>query len=133
MRLFPPVWIIGRRALEDVEIGGYTILARAIVVLSPYVAHRDPRFWRDPESFQPGRWATAEAQTRPKFSYYPFGGGVRSCIGEGFAWMEGSLLLATIGQRWRFRLAPGCRVEPLPRITLRPRHGLRVLAEPRSR
>lgn len=131
MRLYPPVWIIGRRALQDVALGGYTIPARAVVVLCPYVAHRDPRFWPEPGVFRPERWTPECAAARPKFAYFPFGGGPRVCIGESFAWMEGTLILAAIAQRWRLRLVPGHPVEPLPRITLRPKHGLRMVPEAR--
>lgn len=131
LRLYPPAWGIGRRVLADFELGGYTIPARTTVVVSPWVVHRDPRWFPDPLKFQPERWL-AESQTRPKFAYFPFGGGTRVCIGERFALAEGVLLLATLGQRWRFRLAPGHRVETQPLITLRARHGMRMIAEPRG-
>jgi cytochrome P450 len=130
LRLYPPAWGIGRRALEDYEVGGFTIPERSVVLMSPYVVHRDPRWFPDPLAFRPGRWLT-EDPARPKFAYFPFGGGARVCIGERFAWMEGTLLLAAIGQRWRLRLEPGHRVETHARITLRPKHGMRMIAEPR--
>jgi cytochrome P450 len=130
LRLYPPAWGIGRRALEDYEVGGFTIPERSVVLMSPYVVHRDPRWFTDPLAFRPGRWLT-EDPARPKFAYFPFGGGARVCIGERFAWMEGTLLLAAIGQRWRLRLEPGHRVETHARITLRPKHGMRMIAEPR--
>jgi cytochrome P450 len=130
LRLYPPAWGIGRRALEDYEVGGFTIPERSVVLMSPYVVHRDPRWFPDPLAFRPGRWLT-EDPARPKFAYFPFGGGARVCIGERFAWMEGTLLLAAIGQRWRLRLEPGHRVETHARITLRPTHGMRMIAEPR--
>ena len=95
------------------------------------MVHRDPRWFPEPLKFQPERWL-AESETRPKFAYFPFGGGTRVCIGERFALAEGVLLLATLGQRWRFRLAPGHRVETKPLITLRARHGMRMIAEPRK-
>jgi cytochrome P450 len=124
MRLYPPVWVIGRAAREDVALGGYTIPAGATVITSQWVLHHDARYYPEPFVFQPERW-TPEAQAqRPKFAYFPFGGGPRLCIGEQFAWMEGSLLLATLAQQWRLRLAPGQRVEPRASITLRPKHGL---------
>ena len=130
MRLFPPAWGIGRRALRDVELGGFTVPAGTVLALSPYVVHRDARFWPDPEVFRPERF-TAEAKAeRPRFAYFPFGGGARSCIGEPFAWMEGVLLLATLGQRWRLRLRPGHPVETKALITLRPRYGMKMIAEP---
>jgi cytochrome P450 len=129
MRLFPPAWGIGRRALRDVVLGGFTIPAGTILALPPYVVHRDERFWPDPERFDPERFTPEAKAARPRFAYFPFGAGARSCIGEPFAWMEGVLLLATIGQRWRLRLAPGHPVEAQALITLRPRHGMRMIAE----
>lgn len=126
MRLYPPAWLLGRRAINDYEVGGYIIPARSIITLCQYVMHRDPRYYPDPETFDPQRW-TAEAETsRPKFAYFPFGGGPRQCIGESFAWMEGMLLLATLAQEWQLRLVPGHPVEPKALITLRPRYGMRM-------
>ncbi len=110
LRLYPPGWGIGRRALEDYPVGDFVIPARSVVLMSPYVVHRDPRWFADPLAFHPERWQ-ADDPTRPKFGYFPFGGGARVCIGERFAWMEGTLLLAAIGQRWRLRLESGHRVE----------------------
>jgi len=130
LRLYPPAWGIGRRALEDFPVGDFVIPARSVVLMSPYVVHRDPRWFPDPLAFRPERWL-AEDSSRPKFAYFPFGGGARVCIGERFAWMEGTLLLAAIGQRWRLRLEPGHRVETHARITLRPKHGMRMIAERR--
>jgi cytochrome P450 len=131
LRLYPPAWGIGRRALADVEMGGYAIPAGSIVAVSPWVVHRDPRWFPEPEKFSPERWLLEDAG-RPKFAYFPFGGGARVCIGERFAVAEGALLLATLGQRWRFRLEPGHRVETRPLITLRARYGMRMLAERRA-
>ena len=128
LRLYPPAWGIGRRALEDYPVGDFLIPARSVALMSPYVVHRDPRWFPDPLAFRPERWL-AEDTSRPKFAYFPFGGGARVCIGERFAWMEGTLLLAAIGQRWRLRLEPGHRVETHARITLRPKHGMRMIAE----
>ena len=130
LRLYPPAWGIGRRALEDYPVGGFLVPARSVVLMSPYVVHRDPRWFPDPLAFRPERWL-AEESSRPKFAYFPFGGGARVCIGERFAWMEGTLLLAAIGQRWRLRLEPGHRVETHARITLRPKYGMRMIAERR--
>jgi cytochrome P450 len=131
MRLYPPAWSIARRALSEVDIGGYRITKGAIVIASPWIVHRDARWFPDPESFEPGRWLTEDPE-RPRTAYFPFGGGSRICIGERFAWMEASLLLATLASRWRLRLVPGHPVEPLPRITLRPKHGLRMTLEARG-
>jgi cytochrome P450 len=131
MRLYPPAWIIGRRALGDYQIDGYTIPARSILLLSQYVTHHDERFFPDPFRFDPERWTPEARESRPKFSYFPFGGGPRLCIGESFAWMEGALVLATIAQRFRMRLTPGHPVEMQPLVTLRPKHGMRMALEAR--
>lgn len=132
LRIYPPAWLIGRRALVDVELGGFSVPAGSIVILSPWVTHRDARFFHEPLRFDPDRWTgTAEAE-RPPFSYFPFGGGIRRCIGESFALMEAKLLLASIAQRWRLRLDPAQAVDVLPRITLRPRYGMRMRLEART-
>jgi len=97
------------------------------------VVHRDARWFPDPEKFDPERWTPEARESRPKFSYFPFGGGARVCIGERFAWMEGVILMAAIAQKWRFRLdPPDTQVVPLPLVTLRVKNGLRMIAEPRA-
>ena len=126
MRLYPPAWAVGRRAINDFEAGGYHIPARSMVLLSQYITHRDARFYPDPERFDPDRWLPEIASKRPKFSYFPFGGGTRICIGEQFAWMEGVLILATIGKRWKLRYDGTGDPDIEPQITLRPRGGLRM-------
>jgi len=131
MRLYPPAWTLGRRVLSDYQIGPYVVPAGSIVLMSPWVMHRDPRFFPDPLKFDPERWTPEAREARPKFSYFPFGGGPRVCIGEQFAWMEGALLIATIGQQWKMRLAPGQRVEPKAMITLRPKYGMRMVLSER--
>jgi cytochrome P450 len=123
MRLYPPAWAIGRLGIEDHEVGGYLIPRGSLVLVSQYVMHRDPRFFPDPERFDPERWTPEAKAARPQFSYFPFGGGPRRCIGEGFAWMEATLILATLARRWRARTLPGQKVETQPRITLRPGKG----------
>ncbi|HEX8557862.1 MAG TPA: cytochrome P450 [Pyrinomonadaceae bacterium] len=123
MRLYPPAWALGRLALVDHEVAGYRVPAGALVLVSQYVIHRDPRFWPDPERFDPGRWTPEAKSARPQFAYFPFGGGPRRCVGEGFAWAEAVLILASLARRWRVRLVPGRRVETQPRITLRPGAG----------
>ena len=130
MRLYPPAWAIGRMAREPLELAGYTLPAKSIVLLSPYLMHRTPRFWPDPDRFDPARWADGDFYKRD-FTYFPFGGGPRICVGERFAWMEGVLLLAVIAQRWRFRLEPGHRVERKALITLRAKNGIKVIAQAR--
>ena len=130
LRLYPPAWAIGRMAVEELELDGYRIPRKSIILLSPYTMHRDPRWWPDADQFRPERWA-APAPDRPKFAYYPFGGGPRLCIGERFAWMEGVLILAAIAQKWRFRRVETAPVELAPLLTLRPKNGLRLRAEAR--
>lgn len=131
MRLYPPAWVIGRRALHDYEIPPYTIPANSLLLMSPYVMHHDPRYFPNPSVFDPQRWTPEAQASRPKFSYFPFGGGPRQCIGEAFAWMEGVLLIATIAQQWRMRLVPGHPVVLHPLVTLRPKHGIRMTLEQR--
>jgi cytochrome P450 len=131
MRLYPPVWRIGRRALLDYEVDGYGIRAGSIIVMSPFITQRDARFFPEPLRFDPERWTPEERCRRPRFSYFPFGGGPRVCIGEGFAMVEGKLLLATLAQRWRPRPAPGHEVPPEPLVTLRPKGGLPVTLDQR--
>jgi cytochrome P450 len=131
MRLYPPAWIIGRRAIEDYPLGDYVAPARSILVMSPYIMHRDPRFYAEPERFNPDRWTPEFRAALPKFAYFPFGGGPRQCIGESFAWMELVLVVATIAQQYRLRLVPGHPVVPQPLITLRAKHGMRMTVEQR--
>lgn len=126
MRLYPPAWAVGRLAMAETEIAGYIVPAKALVLMSQYVMHRDPRYFSDPLRFDPERWTAAAGESRPQFSYFPFGGGPRRCIGEGFAWMEGVLLIAALAQQWRMRLVPNHPVALKPVITLRPKHGMRM-------
>jgi cytochrome P450 len=132
MRLYPPAWAMGRRALRDFALGPYFLPARTTVLMSQYVLHRDPRYFPDPLRFDPERFTPQARAARPKLAYFPFGAGPRQCIGESFAWMEGVLALATIGQKWKLRLVPGHRVEPQPLITLRPRYGMRMIVGRRN-
>ncbi|MEK6303417.1 MAG: cytochrome P450 [Acidobacteriota bacterium] len=132
MRLYPPAWTLGRRVLNDYQVGEYVIPSGSIVLMSQWVMHHDSRFYAEPFKFDPERWTAEARETRPKFAYFPFGGGPRVCIGEQFAWMEGVLLIATIAQQWKMRLAPGHRVETKPMITLRPKYGMRMIVEARE-
>lgn len=127
MRLYPPAWAMGREALEDVEIGPYRIKKGAMVFFSQYIVHRDPRWYPHPEQFWPERFTAEARAARPRFAYFPFGGGGRQCIGESFAWMEATLALATLAQQWRLALIPAQTIELQPKITLRPRSGIRVM------
>jgi cytochrome P450 len=131
MRLYPPAWGTARVAMEDHEIGGYHVPKGTGVSLTQWTMHRDPRWFTDPEVFRPERWEDGLAKRLPRFAYFPFGGGPRQCIGNTFALMEATLGLATIAQKFRFRLVAGHPVVPLPSITLRPRHGIRAFLEAR--
>jgi cytochrome P450 len=123
MRLFPPAWAVSRYSIEDVSIGGWDLPKGAVAIVSQSVIHRDPRFWPDPERFDPLRFTAEGKASRPKYAYFPFGAGPRMCIGEGFAWMEGVLLLATLAQKWRMELRSR-NVTPQASITLRPKGGI---------
>ena len=134
MRLYPPAWGIGRRALRSFDIRGYHIPKGANVFILQWLVHRDPRFYPDPLRFDPVRWRSDPIRSGalPRFAYFPFGGGPRVCIGAGFALMEATLLLATIAQRYRFTLLPDPPVVPFFSVTLRPKHGLPVRIEARK-
>ncbi|MDB5081293.1 MAG: cytochrome [Chloroflexi bacterium] len=132
MRLYPPAYATSRYAVTDQEVGGYIIPAGSRIIISQYVTHHDPRFFPDPEKFDPDRWTPEFKATLPKFAYWPFGGGPRLCIGEPFAWMEGALLIATIAQRCDFRLLPGHPVATRPQITLRARYGMKMIVSRRK-
>ncbi|HZR25913.1 MAG TPA: cytochrome P450 [Vicinamibacterales bacterium] len=131
MRLYPPAWIIGRRAVDPYPIGAYVAPARAIFLMSTWVMQRDARFYDQPDRFLPDRWTPEFKAQLPKFAYFPFGGGPRQCIGESFAWMELVLVVATIAQRWKLALVPGHPVVPQPVVTLRTKHGMKMTLERR--
>jgi cytochrome P450 len=124
MRLYPPAWIVDRNTIADDEIMGYRVPAGTMLLMSPWVTHRHPALWPNPEGFDPERFTAAAEAARPRYAYFPFGGGPRQCIGNGFATMEAGLILATVLQRFRPWLVPGHPVVPEPLITLRPRGGL---------
>lgn len=126
MRLYPPAWTVSREALTDCEIGGYHMPAGTTALMSQWVMHRDPRYYDEPERFEPDRWTLQSEKGLPRFAYFPFGGGPRQCIGMGFALTEARLILATIARRFQMELVPGQRVEPYPSITLRPKQGIRM-------
>jgi cytochrome P450 len=132
MRLYPPVWAIGRMAAVDYRIRDYEVPRGSILIMSPYALQRNPKFYPNPERFDPERWRPEAVDARPKFSYFPFGGGTRVCIGERFAWIEGTLILAAVAQKWRFTLEPGFRVEKRALLTMRPRFGMRMQAHARA-
>jgi len=126
MRLYPPAWAIGRQAIEDCKIGDYVIPAGSSILMSQYLMHHDPRYFPEPERFDPERWNPQKRAKQPRFSYFPFGGGVRSCIGETFAWMEGILVIATIARRWKMQVMPEYPIVLQPLVTLRPKYGIQM-------
>ncbi len=132
LRLYPPIYVIAREAVETFSVGGYTIPAGTLVLLSPYLMHRDPRFHQDPERFDPSRWDPVTGTKAPRFSYFPFGGGPRGCVGQNYALQEAALVLATLAQHWQIRLVPGHPVVLRPLINLRPRGGIRMRLERRT-
>ncbi len=133
MRLYPPAWILnGRMAITDAEIGGYTIPKGSTIFISPYVNHRLPQYFDQPDQFIPERWTKEFEKDLPKFAYMPFGGGPRICIGNAFAQMEAHLILATIARQYRLRLLPDTAVQLNPQITLSPLNGLPMRIEKRA-
>ncbi len=124
LRLYPPFWAIGRETLGDDVIGGYEVKARSTLIVPPFLTHRHPEFWPDPDAFKPDRFTPEQVAKRPKFAYFPFGGGPRLCIGQGFGLMEGQIALAVIASRFRLELAPFEKLVMDPSPTLRPHGGL---------
>ncbi len=135
IRLYPPVWVTARTAIEDYEFHGITIPKGAILLAPQIVAHRDPRFWEEPMRFDPERFTEEKKARRPRFCYFPFGAGARQCIGEGLAWMEGVLILASIVSGWKLSLPDGSpnELQLHPAISLRPRGGVHLRVDRRSR
>ncbi|MCA9664245.1 MAG: cytochrome P450 [Myxococcales bacterium] len=131
MRLYPPAWMIARRAREADVIQGYDIPAGSFVYIAQYAVHRNPRYWPDPERYDPDRFLPERVAERPKLAYLPFAHGPRKCIGDHFAQMEAVIILATLGRALRFELLDGQRIEIEPSVTLRPRYGLRMHVTPR--
>jgi cytochrome P450 len=133
MRLYPPAWTIGRQAINDYKVDKYVIPAGSIILMSQYVMHHNPLYYSDPDLFYPDRWTKEAKSQLPRFSYFPFGGGIRGCVGEPFAWMEGVLLIATVCQQWKMHHddTDHNKVELKPLITLRPKHGMRMKLEHR--
>lgn len=131
MRVYPPVYLIGREATRDLELGGYRVKRGTTIFMSQWVSHRDPRWFPDPETFRPERWLDGLAKRLPKYAYFPFGGGPRVCIGNTFALMEAAILLAAVGQRYRFTLAEDAVIDVNPQITLLPAFGIPAVLKSR--
>lgn len=130
LRLYPPAWVVVREAVEDHEVGGQVIEAGDLAMLPQWVVHRDERWWPEPEEFRPERWLDDGQQDRPRWAYFPFGAGLRRCIGEGFAWTEATLALAVIASRWRFGPIADRPVKLQPLLTLRARDGVWLRPHP---
>lgn len=127
MRLYPPAWGIGRQSIADHDLAGYAIPAGSTVLMSPAILHRDARFWENADEFSPDRWEAQNVkEAGSRNIYFPFGGGIRRCIGESFAWAEGILLIATLAGKWKMQLDPGQKIAARPLITLRPKCGMRM-------
>jgi cytochrome P450 len=131
LRLYPPAWGFSRQAMADDELGGFHLPRGWLAFVIPYVLHRLPAFWPDPEAFEPERFSPERSAERPKFVYLPFGAGPRQCIGNHFALLEAQIIVATLAQRYRLHLVPHHKVEPWPLITLRPRFGMPMIIERR--
>ena len=129
MRLYPPVWMFPRFCVNDDIVGGFRIPAGSAVLVVPWLTHRDPQLWDDPDVFDPERFRPERVLTRPKYAYFPFGGGPRQCIGNAFAMTEGPLIVARMLQTLRFRLISGYRLVPSSMSTLKPKGGLPMLIE----
>jgi len=132
MRLYPPAWAIGRKAIEDDTIGGYKINKGDNILICPLATHRSEQFWDQPLAFRPERFSKAAAKERHRFEYFPFGGGPRLCIGNNFAMLEMQIILTMLVQRYRFRHCEGHRVEMAPLVTLRPKYGMEMQLERRK-
>jgi cytochrome P450 len=126
MRLYPPIWMISRAASEADEIGGYRVPANSEILLLPYITHRNPKYWDNPEEFNPEHFLPEKVAARPRFAYFPFGGGARQCIGNNFALMEAQLIIATVAQKYRLRLTDEQPIKPETSVTLRPNRSLRM-------
>ncbi|MCZ8520461.1 MULTISPECIES: cytochrome P450 [Paenibacillus] len=132
MRLYPPVWLISREPIEDVEIGGYLLPAGCEVAVSQWVMHRHPDYFENPAAFRPERWTPEFEKNLPPYAYFPFGAGPRVCIGNNFAMMEAVLLLSAVMQKYHLERAEGHTVKLEPSITLRPLSGIQVKVVKRS-
>src|SRR5918911_3097832 len=127
LRLYPPAYVVGREAIKDCEVGGYFVPSGMQMFMPPWVVHRDPRFFDEPDKFEPERWTPEFINALPRYAYFPFGGGPRVCIGNSFAMMEIILLMAAIAQKFRLELVPNQKVSIVPAMSLRPRDGIKMI------
>jgi cytochrome P450 len=132
MRIYPPVHTMARAAIGEDTLVGRRIPKGSTVMIAPWLLHRHVKLWENPGRFDPERFSPERSAARARFAYLPFGGGKRICIGAAFAMAEAIVLLATLAQRYALRVAPGHRVEPQGLITLRARHGMKMLLNPRN-
>jgi len=133
MRIYPPAWGVGRRALREFKVRDYSLPAGTNVLLMQWLTQHDPRFYPEPDGFNPDRWAgNAPDRELPRFAYFPFGGGPRMCVGASFAMVEATLLLAAITRQFRLTLVSNQHVEMLPSVTLRPKNGIRMVLKKRD-
>ncbi len=131
LRLYPPAWVITRRAVESDTMLGEPIPANAIIIMSPYTTHRHPAFWEKPEQFYPDHFLPEAEMQRPRYAYFPFGGGARLCIGDQFARVEMGLVVTAVYQKYRLKLLPNHPVVADPLVTIRPKHGLIMTVQKR--
>jgi cytochrome P450 len=132
LRLRPPAWAIGRRTLRDLDVAGHRIPARSVVVVSPWLLHHDARWWPAPDRFDLRRWEPGAEAIRPRHAFLPFGGGPRTCLGEGFALLEARTVVTAVARRWRLVPEGDADVRPKPVLTLRPDRPVRMRLEPRA-
>src|SRR6476659_4284290 len=133
LRMYPPVWSIGRLVEDDYIIDKYTIPKGSSIIMSQYVMHHDSRYYDNPSEFNPDRWTDEFKRSLPRFSYFPFGGGIRGCIGEPFSWQEGILLMATISSNWTMSIASKQKIKTDPGITLNPKNGIKMRLSSRGK
>jgi cytochrome P450 len=132
MRIYPPVWSIGRLVEDDYLVDKYIIPKGSSIIMSQYVMHHDDKYYDKPEEFNPDRWTDEFKRHLPRFSYFPFGGGLRGCIGESFAWQEGILMIASVSSYWKLALVPNQNIKMDPGITLNPKNGIKMKPISRS-
>lgn len=131
MRIYPPVWSVGRLVDEEYVIDRY-VIPKGSIIMSQYVMHHDGRYYDNPDEFNPDRWTDEFKRHLPRSSYFPFGGGIRGCIGESFAWQEGILMMATVSSHWKLELVPNQNIKMDPGITLNPKNGIKMRLRMRS-